>query len=70
MFGVFVGLHITLYTFISSCGSIYFDVAVLVLLYEVNIEWKVFCMIIIIKYLYSYTHKNIKYLNAVYIDLH
>ncbi len=26
--------------------------------------------IIIIKYLYSYTHKNIKYLNAVYIDLH
>ncbi len=25
---------------------------------------------IIIKYLYSYTHKNIKYLNAVYIDLH
>ncbi len=27
-------------------------------------------IIIIIKYLYSYTHKNIKYLNAVYIDLH
>ncbi len=25
---------------------------------------------IIIKYLYSYTHKNIIYLNAVYIDLH
>ncbi len=23
-----------------------------------------------IKYLYSYTHNNIKYLNAVYIDLH
>ncbi len=38
------------------------------------IQWedasKVTCTHIIIKYLYSYTHKNIKYLNAVYIDLH